>query len=396
MKNKDNSLYSERQKPLKIAILGPAYPYRGGIAQGNHRLAQELIKQGHTVNIYTFTLQYPAFLFPGKTQFSPDSAPVDIPIKRIISSINPISWIKTVLVLRRQKPQILLIRYWHPFMAPCFTAICLLLKLYNLRQLRIIILTDNLLSHEQYFGETILTRIFLKIPHAFIVMSQKILQDLHKFNYKGELAYNPHPLFDHFGAIIPRHEALAKLKLNSNKRYLLFFGLIRQYKGLDLLLEAMSDKRIAKLDLELIVAGEFYTNSQIYYEQLAKLNIQQKVHFFNYFIPDNEVGNYFGAADLLVQPYKNATQSGISQIAYHFDKPMILTKVGGLSETIKHGLNGYSVEANPYAIATAIADFYQYNKMQAMTAQMHINKERYSWGNMVQTLIQTYNKLIKP
>lgn len=380
--------------PYKIAILGPAHPFRGGIAQGNHRLAQELVRQGHQVEIYTFTLQYPSWLFPGKTQYSPDSAPENLRIRRVLSSLNPISWFKTARAILSYAPQILLIRYWHPIMIPCFSVICLLVRRAKLADLRIIMLADNLISHERHLGERLLCRLLLRLPHAFMVMSEQVSHDLQSLGYTGKIAYCPHPLFDHFGAKVSRTQALRKLRLRSDKRYLLFFGLIREYKGLDLLLKAMSDRRIRQLGLELIVAGEFYRNPQAYYQQVHALALGERVHFYSYFIPDHEVSSYFCAADLLVQPYKNATQSGISQIAYHFDLPMVLTKVGGLAETISHGVNGYSVACDSEAIADAIVDFYTQHREQTMRAAIEAQKSQYSWAKMVKTLEATYADLM--
>lgn len=371
----------------RIIIIGPAYPLRGGLATYNERLARAFQENGDEVEIITFSLQYPGFLFPGQTQYSTEAAPVGIQIKALINSVNPISWLRTGNYLRHQKPDILLFRFWLPFMGPAFGTIARIVSLN--KQTKIVAITDNIIPHEKRIGDLPFTKYFLNACQGFVTMSGAVLQDLEKLQPTKIRQYHPHPLYDNFGEQLEKQEAKKLLKLNPETNYILFFGFIRAYKGLDLLLQAFADDRLAKLkNLKLIVAGEFYENPEPYNQLIKQYQLEDRMVRATDFIPDSQVGLYFCASDLVVQPYKHATQSGVSQIAYHFNKPMLVTNVGGLAELIPDGKVGYVTPTEPIAIADAIVDFYQNQREAYFTEQVKELKKQFSWQSMVNTLKQ--------
>lgn len=375
----------------KIVILGPAYPYRGGLASFNERLALQFLNEGHEVVIYTFTLQYPNFLFPGKTQYSTGTAPENLKIERKVSSVNPFNWLKIGRELRKLKPDFLLFRFWLPFMGPCFGSIARLVK--KNKHTKVIALIDNIIPHEKRTGDKPFTNYFLKPIDGFITMSSVVQKDLEKFD-QGKPRFNTvHPIYDNFGAIISREKALTALNLDPNFRYLLFFGIIRDYKGLDLLLEAFSKINRKELGLKLLVAGEYYANEDKYQQLITSLKLNDDVIVVNNYIDDKEVGNYFCASDLVAQPYKNATQSGVTQIAYHYETPMIVTNVGGLPEMVPNQKVGYVVEVNSIDIKEAIEKFYQENKIAEFKLNLQEEKQKYSWEIMTSGILNLSEKI---
>ena len=376
---------------MKITIIGPASPYRGGIALFSNRLAEALIAAGHEVNIVTFKLQYPSFLFPGKTQFSSDTNGSNLNITRAINSVNPFNWVKLGKQIKEAKPDLVIFKYWMPFMAPCFGTIARQIKKNN--STKIVALVHNLIPHERRIGDTALTKYFLKRIDGFIAMSKSVLADIEQFDTVKPKVFSPHPLYDNFGAAKSREEALNTLGLDGSFNYMLFFGIIRKYKGLDLLLNAFADKQLNNGTIKLIVAGEFYEDDTVYREIIKKHQLEDSVILVNKFIPDNEVVNYFCAADIIVQPYRNATQSGVTQIAYYFDKPMLVTDVGGLKEIVPHNKVGYVVEPNANEVAKALIDFYQNNKAAEFINGVKEEKNKYSWQKMVECIIFLYQKL---
>lgn len=372
-----------KNHPLKIIIIGTAFPFRGGLAAYNEHLAIALRQAGHEAAIYTFTIQYPSFLFPGKTQFSEGKSSPNIPIVRKINSINPFNWIKIGLQLRKQKPDLLIFKYWLPFMGPCFGTIARLAKKNHHTQ--VLTILDNVLPHEKRTGDKLFTRYFLSSSDSFISMSKSVMEDLLQFDSLKPRAFNPHPLFD-YGRLLDKKEAKQKLGLDENPNYILFFGFIRNYKGLDLILHAMTDVRIKSMPLLLIVAGEFYEDSKKYYDLIKSLNIEDRLILHTDFIPDENVALYFSAADLIVQPYRSATQSGVTQIAYHFGKPMLVTNVGGLPELVENEKAGYVVSPDAKEIADALADFYMNNRETEMQKCVEDAKPRFLWSTMVKTI----------
>lgn len=371
-------------RPRKIVLIGSAHPLRGGLATFNERLIREYRQQGEHASIYTFSLQYPSILFPGKTQLSTEPAPSDLPIEIKVNSINPFNWIRIGLELRKQKPDFVIVKYWMPFMAPCFGTICRIIK--GNRHTRIITIIDNLIPHEKRIGDRVLSGYWIGSVDGCIAMSRSVLDDLSEFNANIPKIYCPHPLYDNFGEPISKAAALAQLRLDPSFHYVLFFGFIRDYKGLDLLLEAFADNRLYDRRIKLLVAGEFYCDPKPYQEIISRHHLEDQVIMSNDFIPDSQVLNYFCAADLVVQPYKSATQSGVTQIAYHFNKPMIITDVGGLSEFVPHEKVGYVVNPEPAEISAAILRFYDERREVEFSANAVLEKQKYSWVRMVQAI----------
>ena len=368
----------------KIVILGSAHPLRGGLAAYNERLARAYLDNGNDAEIITFSLQYPGFLFPGKTQYSSEPPPEGLKITSGLNSINPLSWIKIGRKIRKMKPDLLIIKFWLPFMAPCLGTVARIVR--KNRHTKVISILDNIVPHEKRPGDFALARYFVKYIDAFVAMSHQVKNDLALFDDKKPRAFCPHPLYDHFGKKTTKTEARNNLGLDTNMKYLLFFGFIRDYKGLDLLLKAMADERIAKWDISLLIAGEFYTDEKPYFDLINSLGIANRVIMSNDFIPDSKVADYFNAADLVVQPYKNATQSGVTQIAYHFEKPMVTTNVGGLAEIVPDGRVGYIIKPDEKEIADAIIKFFRDEKEAEFIENLKIEKQNYSWERMLTTI----------
>ena len=373
-----------------IKIIGPAYPYRGGIATFNERLAQEFESLGYNVEIETFTIQYPSFLFPGKTQYSAKPAPERLKIERTINSVNPYNWLKVGWRIRREKPDLVIIRYWLPFLAPCLGTIAGLIR--KNKHSIIICLADNIVPHEHRPGDRMLTNYFIQRIDGLIAMSKSVLTEANSFRKNLPQGFCPHPIFDNYGEKLSFEVAKQKLKLDLNTKYLLFFGFIRDYKGLDLLINAFADVRLRKFPVKLLVAGEYYSSPEPYLELIKERNLEDFIELRTEFIPDDQVNLYFSAADMVVQPYKSATQSGVTQIGYHFNKPMLVTNVGGLSEIIPDGKIGYVVEPESGMIADALVDFYKNARMAEFETNIVEEKMKFSWSNMVQTFLSVYNQ----
>ena len=370
---------------MKVIILGTAYPYRGGLSAFNERLARQYMAEGHEVEIVTFTLQYPNFLFPGKTQYSDEPAPADLRIRRMLNAVNPFTWFKTGRYIRRQRPDLVVTKFWLPFMAPALGTANRVAKRKGMRRVAIL---DNLVPHEKRPGDSMFARYFVKSIDGMVAMSRSVLADADLFDPKRRKArtFCPHPLYDHYGETLTRQEALGQLGLREGQRYVLFFGFIRDYKGLDLLLQAMADERMEPLGVKLIVAGEFYGDPKPYHDLIARLDLSSRVAMHTDFIPDHEVNRYFCAADLVAQPYKTATQSGVTQIAFHFERPMLVTNVGGLPEIVPDGKVGFVVEPQAQAIADAIVRYFSEDWQQRLTEGVRQEKQKYLWTNMTQAI----------
>ncbi len=376
----------------KVIIIGPAHPLRGGLATFDQRLAKEFNHSGYDCSIFSFSLQYPSFLFPGKTQYSDEPAPGGTKIFSVINSINPFNWIKIGNRLRKEKPDIIVVRYWLPLMGPALGTI--LRKVKKNKYTKIICIADNVIPHEHRMFDKSFTKYFLKSCDAFITMSAKVMDDLQKFEKDKPARLVQHPLYDNFGEIISKAEAREKLKIKNEELVILFFGFIRKYKGLDLLLEAMADERIKRSAIKLLIAGEFYENEKQYHEQIEKLGIKDQLILKTDFIPDSEVKYYLCAADAVVQPYRNATQSGVTPLAYYFEKPMIVTNVGGLPSLVPDQKAGIVVEPDPTAIAEGILKFYQLGE-NYFIPHLRSEKQKYSWLTMVNSIIELSNDLPK-
>ena len=373
---------------LKIISLGPAHPYRGGLASFSDRLALQFAAEGHETEIVTFTLQYPRFLFPGKTQYTDSRPPEGIKITRLLNSVNPFNWVRTGLYIRKARPDILLIRFWLPFMGPCLGTVSGIAR--SNGHTRSICIFDNVVPHEKRPGDKLLTRYLTWSIDGAVVMSGSVKEELGAFRKGIPVILNPHPLFDSYGAPAGREEALAGLQLSSRYRYILFFGFIRAYKGLDLLLKAFADRRMRKHKIRLIVAGEFYEDPAPYRLLLRLYELENDVILHDHFISDHEVPLYFSATDLVVQPYKSATQSGVTQIAFHYEKPMLVTDVGGLKEIVTDKVSGYVVQPDPDEIAGAILDFFENSRLEQFTEGVRNEKGKFSWDKMTASIEEVY------
>jgi glycosyltransferase involved in cell wall biosynthesis len=372
----------------KIIIIGPAHPLRGGLATFDQRLAKEFDDLGDDCSIYSFSLQYPSFLFPGKTQYSDEAAPKDLKIFSVINSINPLNWIKIGNRIRKEGPDIVVVRYWLPFMGPALGTILKRVRKNN--HTRIVCIADNIVPHEHRLGDTAFTKYFLKRCDAFITMSEKVMNDLRKFvptEKPAELVH--HPLYDNFGEIISKTEAKEKLKIKTDELIILFFGFIRKYKGLDILLDAMKilkeNPKSQISNLKLLIAGEFYDDEKPYLEQITQLGINDDVILRTDFVPDSEVKYYLCAADAVIQPYRNATQSGVTPLAYYFERPMIVTNVGGLPSLVPNEKAGLVAQPNAQSIANAILHFYQLGENYFLP-HLRSEKQKYSWSNLVKAI----------
>ena len=368
----------------RIIIMGPGHPLRGGLATFNQRLAEEFIKEGNDCSIVSFSLQYPAFLFPGTTQYSTDPAPSGIKIRSIINSVNPLNWVKVGRRLRKESPEIIVVRYWLPFMGPVLGTILRLVK--KNRHTRIICIADNVKPHEKRPGDKAFTRYFLKACDGFVTMSEKVRNDLFEFETKKPVQLIQHPLYDNFGDKVAKEDARKHLGIVVQDKIILFFGFIRQYKGLDLLLKAMAEKELQQQDIKLLIAGEFYEDPKQYMDLIQAYKLEDKVILKTEFIPDSQVKYYLCAADCVVQPYRNATQSGVTPLAYHFEKPMVVTNVGGLPSLVPHEKSGLVCEPDPASIAQAIARFYQLGE-NYFIPHLRIEKQKYSWGQLTKAII---------
>ncbi|GAO45311.1 glycosyltransferase [Flavihumibacter petaseus] len=369
---------------MRIVILGPAHPFRGGgITTFNERMARALQEAGHEVTIVNFTVQYPGFLFPGKSQLTDEPAPTDILIERRLHSMNPISWFRTGLYLRRSRPDLIIVRFWLPLMGPAFGTVLRIAR--GNRHTKITAITDNIRPHEKRPGDKIFTRYFLKSCDRFVCMSSKVREDLLAFGLPQPVLQVEHPLYDNFGAAAGREEARQRLGLAPEDKVMLFFGFIRQYKGLDLLLEAMT--LLEDPWLKLVVAGEFYEDEALYRPLMDPLISSGKLLLHQNFIPNDAVKYYFSAADVVVQPYRNATQSGVTPLAYHFEKPMIVTRVGGLPDYVKDGETGLVTAAEPAAIADAITRFFTLGESHFIS-QIRTEKKRFSWQVFCESLLR--------
>ena len=375
---------------MKIIIIGPAYPYRGGIADTNESLCQSLNEMGHQASIITFTVQYPDFLFPGKSQYNAEANENQFKIKRLIHSLNPVNWHRTARYINKLKPDLVIVRYWMPYFAPSMGTIVRWLD----KKIVTIAMCDNVIPHEKRIGDRTLTRYFTGAFDGFITLSKTTLQELDEFTDKPKTFY-PHPINKNLGNKIDRGKARKYLHLKENGNYLLFFGLIRDYKGLDLTLQAMGKPVVKDLNIHLLVVGEFYEPKDKYEKLIDELGLQDQVTIIDQFIPTTEIKYYFSAADMIIQTYKSASQSGVSQIAYNFECPILVTNTGGLSEFVQHEKTGYVSEKDPDEIADYIADYFINNRQDDFSRNMLLEKPKFSWEAFSDQIIGLYNQLRK-
>ena len=374
---------------MKITILGPAHPYRGGLASIMEIMARTFQRRGDEVDIKTFTLQYPSLLFPGESQTVATPPPADLRICRCVNTMNPLNWVRVGRRIRRERPDFVLMKYWTPFMAPCFGTIARIAR--GNGHTKVLCQIDNVEPHERHLTDKPFNRYYLHSVDGFVYMSEQVHSELRAYSDAPAL-FSPHPLFENFGERVERSEACVRLGLDPANRYVLFFGLIRDYKGLDLLLDAWAQLRRAGRTegRRLIVAGEFYTAKESYLKQIADNGLQEEVLLHDRFIPDDDVKYYFSAADFVVQPYKTATQSGVTQIAYQFCVPMVVTKVGGLAEIVPDGRVGYVCEPTPEGVAGAIERMYEGDTLQRFRENCVEERRRFSWEEMCSRITELY------
>lgn len=367
---------------MRIAYLSTFYPYRGGIAQFNASLFRALEKD-HDVKAFTFTRQYPEILFPGKTQMVENDETADaIPSSRVLDSVNPLSYFSAANRINEFQPDILIMKYWMSFLAPSLGTAAGRVN----RKTRIITVLDNVIPHERKFYDNILTKYFLSKNDGFVAMSDAVMKDLYSLKPKSKCIRMDHPLYNHFGEVKNRETACKELKIDPNKKNLLFFGFIRDYKGLDLLIEAFN-----KLDpgYNLIIAGECYGSFDKYQEMINKSPLRENISVFTDYIPDSKVPVFFGAADVCILPYKSATQSGITSISYHFELPIIATDTGGLKESIEDGTTGLIVPTpDSTLISEAIKQYFSGSQQASMRKNIQLLKEKLSWDKFADGLVE--------
>lgn len=366
---------------MRIAYLSTFYPFRGGIAQFNASLLRELEKE-HTVQAFTFSRQYPGFLFPGKTQMVTNDQKADtIDSKQVLDSLNPFSYFTAASKIKAFKPDLLIMKYWMSYFGPSLGTVAKLMP----KNTKVITILDNVIPHEKRFFDNAFTKYFLKQNDGFIAMSDKVLADLISLSPKSPYLRKDHPLYDHFGAKINSEDAKKQLKLHTNKKTILFFGFIRDYKGLDVLIQAFGKLNDS---YQLVIAGETYGSFEKYTSLINYLPNKDNVFVYNDYISDEQVPLFFSAADICVLPYKSATQSGITSIAYHFEVPLIATDVGGLKETIQDGVTGLIVEkCEPDDIANGIIEYFEGNLSNALISGIRNIKDSLSWKKFSASLI---------
>ena len=377
------------QQGKHIVIIGPAHPLRGGLASYNERLAHEFQQKGNKVTVYTFSLQYPGFLFPGTTQFSTEPAPKDLNIRVCINSVNPINWLLIGNEIKKIKPDLIVVRYWLPFMGPCLGTILRIVK--QNKKTRVVCIADNIIPHEKRPGDLPFTKYFLNALDACITMSEQVLKDLKGVNPTMPAKFVAHPLYDNFGDKINKSTARKILNIDDNISIVLFFGFIRKYKGLDILFESISvlkKSNYLKGQIKFLIAGEFYEDRKSYDELITKLGIEDDLILRTDFIPDSEVKNYLCAADVVIQPYRSATQSGVTPLAYHFEVPMIVTNVGGLPALVPHEKVGLVSEPDALSISKTIQQFFAENPNRFLPGLIE-EKKKYSWDVMANEILSS-------
>jgi glycosyltransferase involved in cell wall biosynthesis len=363
-----------------IILVGPASPFRGGIAQYTDQLYLHLSKKYPTA-VFTYSRLFPRFLFPGRTQFDTSQTALRVPSHQTLDSIGPLSWRRTAAAIAKRQPRAVVVMHQMPFFAPCLGTLMRLIR--RRISTRLILLCHNLLPHEPHFFDAPLTRYLIKIPEAFIALSETVEKEVLHFRPEAQIIRVPQPIYDFFPAPPSTKAARQQLGLPEEPPVVLFFGLVRAYKGLGILLQALTHLPQAWL----LIAGEFYQPRHEYERQIVELGLNGRVRVEDRYIPNEEVPAYFAAADVVVLPYRSATQSGVSKLAYHFDKPVVITNVGGLAEEVAEGKTGYVSRPNdPIALAAAIEKVLREQNRVDFAAHIREYKKRYSWERVVETL----------
>ena len=372
-----------------LVIIGPGWPLRGGLSAFDEQLARTFNEKKVDSTIVSFSLQYPSLLFPGTTQYSNEPAPKEVTIFSIINSINPFNWIRVGLRLKKQKPDLIIVRYWIPFLAPSLGTICRIAK--SNKHTKVISIVDNMIPHEKRLGDSQFTSYFAKSVDGFLAMSQKVANDVRRFSDKP-LIISPHPIFAHFGNPISKSAAREILGIQEDEKVILFFGFIRQYKGLDQLINAMATAPLKRTTIKLMIVGEFYEDAQPYHDLIKNLGLEERIILYTQFVPDHEVKNYVCSADFIIQPYRNATQSGVTPLAYHFEIPMLVTNVGALADTVPDGKVGLVVEPTVNAIANGIVQLFEKGS-HYFIPHIKEEKKKYSWEQMADNFLNLHAQL---
>jgi len=375
---------------VRIFLVGPFYPFRGGIAQYIGVLGKKLVERGHEIRVLSFKKQFPKFLFPGQTQLESSRDHITLDTLPIFIPWNPFTWIKTFFHARNKKADALVFKYWMPFFAPGYAAVCALCKWFS--PIKIIFILDNVIPHEKRPGDRFFTRLAFRFVDGFIAQSEVVQADLltwYPEAKKKRVKLVSHPIYDCYSATeLSQTAARKRLGTSEKGRLLLFFGLMRQYKGLDILLKAMP--RIiyqSNGPIHLLVAGEFYEPQSHYEELIERLAIQDHVQIINQYIPNEDVSLYFCAADVLVLPYRSATQSGVVQVANNFNVPVISTRVGGLPEVIQDGITGILIQPeDPTGLADAVTSYFADECGNTFRQNIQSHKNSYSWDRMLETI----------
>jgi len=378
------------KRKLRICLVGPAYPYRGGISHYNTCLAEELAKR-HEVHIINFTRLYPEFLFPGKTQFDESESALTVPSERIVDSMNPFTWIRAGLRIARIRPDLVIVQWWHPYFAPAVFKICQIVRI--MRGGMIVFLCHNVVPHERSLIDRMLSTIAFSAAHGFVVQSNEDRDNLRAARPHARVTVHPHPIYDFFRrGDVKRAEARERIGAQSGPM-LLFFGYVRPYKGLFHLIAAMPEIR-KHVQAELFVVGEFYEDSAPYEDMVREHGLAESVHFIDRYVGNEEVEAFFVASDLVVLPYISATQSGIVQIALAFDRPVVVTAVGGLPEVVAPGKTGFIVPpADSGALAAAVVRFFEEGWGERMAPYFAGERERFSWGRMADAIEELFGSL---
>jgi glycosyltransferase involved in cell wall biosynthesis len=377
---------------MKIIIVGTAYPMRGAFAQLNAILYSYLNKK-YDVKIYSFIRQYPKLFFPGKTQEEKGEELVKVPVENniiSIDSINPFNWISVGKRIADEKPALIIFRYWIPFFAPCFAAISYVAK--KRSKAKVLFICDNVIPHEKRVGDTFLTKIAFNQADYFLVQSKSVEDDLLKFSKDKPYKVSFHPIYNIFGEKLSKFEAREFIKKEygtdiTNNKVLLFFGYVRKYKGLSYLLKAMPGILKNNNDVKLLIVGEFYDDEEQYRKEIKDLGLENNVIVLSDFVPNERVRYFFSASDVVLLPYSSATQSGITHIAHFYDKPVIATDVGGLSESVHDGKTGFVIKPeDPEAIKDAVTKFYNENLEERFSAAVAEEKKKYDWDNFIKDI----------
>jgi len=368
----------------KVAIIGPAWPYRGGLANFNERLAREWMLRGCDVTIHTFTKQYPDMLFPGTSQFSDIPAPADLTIERSIHAYNPLQWQSASKRIAAAHYDLALIRFWLPAMGPSLGRVAS--ALVSTQRTKVVALVDNLYPHESRPLDRWLTNSFIKHPHAFVTMSSVVAGQLKHHVDDRPVCQALHPIYDDYGQALDQTQARTKLGIDFAGPILLFFGFIRKYKGLDLLLRALAELKLKNREVKVIVAGEWYEDATMYKKLAKTLRLDDMIVWHDHFIPESEIATYFSASDAVVQPYRNATQSGISALAFAYSKPLISTRVGGLAEIIEDGKTGFLCDPEPTSIRDAIERWIHSPDMEPMLKAIDNRRSEMTWDRLLDVI----------